>query len=358
MEDSFGSSSSAGPGRLNQLGRTYINGKPLPREVRHKIITLAIQGFRPCDISRRLRITHGCISKLLSKYRKTGSIQPGGEGVGRPRVITAQVAQRIRHYSQQQPGLYSWEIRDRLVQDDICNRESVPSLSSINRLLRKNNGSGELSSSSSGADSREQPANSSTYTIANILNLPPTLGQSSLSSTISCTDSNRKGIGYQQRQTEIVSEIQYSSDPESSSEMFSLLQTQKRERIKYSEKQLKELEAAFVVNQYPCAAERDQLAAKIGVTESKIQVWFSNRRVKCKTRRRHTIHETNTCLTEPEPKKCTCQRRYSDPHAQLSPPDIRFGPSRIFFPQTSGDTFDSPIIEPSDSKLCVSNRTS
>ncbi|XP_074630568.1 paired box protein Pax-3-B-like isoform X2 [Acropora palmata] len=271
MEGSFGSTSTTGPGRLNQLGGTYINGKPLPREVRHKIITLAIQGFRPCDISRRLRITHGCISKLLSKYRKTGSIQPGGEGVGRPRVITAQVAQRIRHYSQQQPGLYSWEIRDRLVQDDICNRESVPSLSSINRLLRKNNGSGELSSSSSGADSREQPANSSTYTIANILNLPPTLGQSSLSSTISCTDSNRKGIGYQQRQTEIVSEIQYSSDPESSSEMFSLLQTQKRERIKYSEKQLKELEAAFVVNQYPCAAERDQLAAKIGVTESKIQ---------------------------------------------------------------------------------------
>ena len=62
------------------------------------------------------------------------------------------------------------------------------------------------------------------------------------------------------------------SDPESSSEMFSLLQTQKRERIKYSKRQLTELEAAFVVNQYPSAAERDQLAAKIGVTESKIQV--------------------------------------------------------------------------------------
>lgn len=194
----------AGPGRLNQLGRTYINGKPLPREVRHKIITLAIQGFRPCDISRRLRITHGCISKLLSKYRKTGSIQPGGEGVGRPRVITAQVAQRIRHYSQQQPGLYSWEIRDRLVQDDICNRESVPSLSSINRLLRKNNGSGELSSSSSGADSRDQPANSSTYTIANILNLPTSVAQSSssaLSSAASCSHRKEKGIGDQCVQT-------------------------------------------------------------------------------------------------------------------------------------------------------------
>ena len=196
----------AGPGRLNQLGGAYINGKPLPKEVRHKIIALAIQGFRPCDISRRLRITHGCISKLLSKYRKTGSIQPGGEGVGRPRVITAQVAQRIRHYLQQQPGLYSWEIRDRLLQDNICNRENVPSLSSINRLLRKNNGSGELSPSSPGADCRDQPANSSTYTIASILNLPSTVGQSSLSSTISCTDSNGKGIGYHQRQTGLYKE--------------------------------------------------------------------------------------------------------------------------------------------------------
>ncbi|XP_074630531.1 paired box protein Pax-3-like [Acropora palmata] len=337
MEDSFGSSSSAGPGRLNQLGRTYINGKPLPREVRHKIITLAIQGFRPCDISRRLRITHGCISKLLSKYRKTGSIQPGGEGVGRPRVITAQVAQRIRHYSQQQPGLSSLEIRDRLVQDDICNRESVPSLSSINRLLRKNNGSGELSSSSSGADSREQPANSSTYTIANILNLPSSVGQSSssaLSSAASCSYRKEKGIGDERVQTENVLEFEDLTDQQSSSEMFSPLQTQKRERFKYSEKQLKDLDAAFVVNQYPCAAERDQLAAKIGVTESKIQVWFSNRRVKCKSRGGHAIHKTNTCLTEPELMQCTCQRRNSDPlNLQVSPPTIIPGPSKIFFPQ-------------------------
>ena len=35
---------------------------------------------------------------------------------------------------------------------------------------------------------------------------------------------------------------------------------------------MKELEAAFAINQYPSAAERDQLAAKIGVTESRIQV--------------------------------------------------------------------------------------
>lgn len=178
-----------GPGRLNQLGGAYINGKPLPKEIRHEIITLALQGFRPCDISRRLRITHGCISKLLSKYRKTGSIQPGGEGVGRPRVITPNIAQKIKQYTKEQPALYSWEIRDRLIQENICTRENIPSLSSISRLL-KNEGKSELTAS----QGSQQTTGSNSYTIASILNLPSNeeeLSQSSaLSSGSSSLDSN------------------------------------------------------------------------------------------------------------------------------------------------------------------------
>lgn len=178
-----------GPGRLNQLGGAYINGKPLPKEIRHEIITLALQGFRPCDISRRLRITHGCISKLLSKYRKTGSIQPGGEGVGRPRVITPNIAQKIKQYTKEQPALYSWEIRDRLIQENICSRENIPSLSSISRLL-KNEGKSELTAS----QGSQQTTGSNSYTIASILNLPSNeeeLSQSSaLSSGSSSLDSN------------------------------------------------------------------------------------------------------------------------------------------------------------------------
>ncbi|XP_068741368.1 paired box protein Pax-3-B-like isoform X2 [Montipora capricornis] len=324
MEDSSASSSAAGPGRLNQLGGVYINGKPLPKEVRHEIISLAIQGLRPCDISRRLRITHGCISKLLSKYRKSGSIQPGGEGVGRPRVITARVAQRIRQYTQDQPGLYSWEIRDRLLHDNICSSENIPSPSSINRLLRKKDKGKTLSESRSELDS------SSTYTIASILNLSSktSKGKSlhpASSSAASCLESHVEGTYDQKKQT--------GSCQESSIEEIQFpLQTQERTRIKYNEQQVKELEAAFAINQYPSAAERDQLAAKIGVMESKIQVWFSNRRVKCKSPRMHTIHEMNA-TTNLEPKQCTCQRRYSDPPIHLlSPHIIGTGPSRIFFP--------------------------
>ncbi|KAL9986964.1 hypothetical protein ACROYT_G001183 [Oculina patagonica] len=163
----------AGPGGLNKLGGAYINGKPLSKEIRHKIVALALQGVRPCDISRRLRITHGCISKLLSKYRKTGSIQPGGEGVGRPRVITPCIEQRILEYGKEQPRLFSWEIRDRLVQESLCSKESPPSVSSISRLLRNND---KLESASRIIQERS----SNSYMIASILNLPCN-GQSSSS---------------------------------------------------------------------------------------------------------------------------------------------------------------------------------
>ena len=183
---------SVGPGRLNQLGGAYINGKPLPNEIRQQILALANQGFRPCDISRRLRITHGCISKLLSKYRKTGSIEAGGESAGRPRVITPRIAQRIMEYRKEQPGLFSWEIRDRLVHEGLCSKESLPSLSSVSRLLKNKH-------KSDPAPGIIRERNSNSYMIASILNLPPSNGQSSTSMSSPSIDSH--GQILKQKQT-------------------------------------------------------------------------------------------------------------------------------------------------------------
>ena len=44
----------AGHGRVNQLGGVFINGRPLPDEVRRQIIDMARQGTRPCVISRQV----------------------------------------------------------------------------------------------------------------------------------------------------------------------------------------------------------------------------------------------------------------------------------------------------------------
>ncbi|XP_037512638.1 protein gooseberry-neuro isoform X4 [Rhipicephalus sanguineus] len=106
-----------GQGRVNQLGGVFINGRPLPNHIRLKIVEMAAAGIRPCVISRQLRVSHGCVSKILNRYQETGSIRPGVIGGSKPRVATPEVEKRIEEYKRENPGSFSWEIRDRLIKE-------------------------------------------------------------------------------------------------------------------------------------------------------------------------------------------------------------------------------------------------
>lgn len=70
---------------------------------------------------------------LSYRYYETGSIRPGVIGGSKPKVATPKVVDKIADYKRQNPTMFAWEIRDRLLAERVCDNDSVPSVSSINR---------------------------------------------------------------------------------------------------------------------------------------------------------------------------------------------------------------------------------
>ncbi|RMB90255.1 hypothetical protein DUI87_33391 [Hirundo rustica rustica] len=125
-----------GPSGVNQLGGLFLNGRPLPTCKRQRIIALAAGGARSSDISRSLKVSNGCVSKILGRYYRTGAVGPKAVGGSKPLTATPAVVARIARLKLEQPGLFAWEIRRQLHAEGICAGSGIPSVSSINRVLR------------------------------------------------------------------------------------------------------------------------------------------------------------------------------------------------------------------------------
>ncbi|KAL1114768.1 hypothetical protein AAG570_007592, partial [Ranatra chinensis] len=121
----------SGHSGVNQLGGVFVSGRPLPDSTRQKIVELAHSGARPCDISRILQVSNGCVSKILGRYYETGSIRPRAIGGSKPRVATAEVVSRISQYKRECPSIFAWEIRDRLLAEGVCTNDNIPSVSTL-----------------------------------------------------------------------------------------------------------------------------------------------------------------------------------------------------------------------------------
>lgn len=72
----------------------------------------------------------------MNRYQETGSIRPGVIGGSKPRVATPEVESKIESYKRENPSIFSWEVRDRLIKEGICDRTTAPSVSAISRLIR------------------------------------------------------------------------------------------------------------------------------------------------------------------------------------------------------------------------------
>ncbi|XP_011208384.3 paired box protein Pax-6 isoform X2 [Bactrocera dorsalis] len=330
------------PGIANapSLGSIFGNAHSAPHSTlnalmsQHRLLELSRFGLRGYDLAQHMLTQQGAVSKLLGTLRPPGLI-----GGSKPKVATPAVVSKIEQYKRDNPTIFAWEIRERLISEGVCTNATAPSVSSINRILR-NRAAERAAAEFARATSYVymHPTHPGFPTWPSTLPPPPphlwapgaaaagaggvgggfpnSLPQGSLTPAnsnisippISPGSGSHETLGSPDASRLIDIEGEDSDTDDSDQPKF------RRNRTTFNSEQLDELEKEFEKSHYPCVSTREKLAARTALSEARVQVWFSNRRAKW--RRHQRVSQLKQQGSNSPQTHCAMQRNHSPVNPQ------------------------------------------
>ena len=109
----------------NALDRGFRPGKPFSMEIRRRIVGLYLSREGPREISPTVCVTYGRVCCI----KRTAHIFPLSRGGRRsPSKLSDNVVESIELFK-----LMKREIRERLLNDGVCDGRNLPALSTVNK---------------------------------------------------------------------------------------------------------------------------------------------------------------------------------------------------------------------------------
>jgi transposase len=126
--------------RRNKVNGLYFSGRPTDLQTRTKVLDMYLQGKAFSEISKTTGLTARGARKICQHYENSGSLTPCPLNGSERSILTNNVIQHIEYYKTCKPSIYNKEIRENLINEEVCTEQNVPSLSSISKSIRNDLG--------------------------------------------------------------------------------------------------------------------------------------------------------------------------------------------------------------------------